>query len=130
RDLPPPTAGSAERFDVSVRDVPARDFFLGLVQGSGVNIVVHPDVSGTISLDLNKVTVDEVLRVTRDIYGYEYKHNQGIYTIYANAMRTQVFHVNYLDVQRVGVSDTSVMIGRAQSSGSNNNQARNNSSGA
>lgn len=121
----PPKA--AERFDVSVRAVPARDFFLGLVNGTGVNVVVHPDVSGVISLDLNKVTVDEVLRVTRDIYGYEYKETNGIYTIYANELRTQVFHVNYLDVQRVGVSDTSVMIGRAQSSGSSNNQSRNNS---
>src|SRR5690606_7213734 len=41
-----------------------------------------------------------------------------------------VFHVNYLDVQRVGVSDTSVMIGRAQAGGSGgNNQSRNSNSG-
>jgi len=112
---------SSERFDVSVRNVQAKDFFLGLVSGTGVNVVVHPEVSGSVTLDLKNVTVDDVLRVTRDIYGYEFKSDRGIYTIYANAMRTQVFQINYLDVQRVGVSDTSVMIGRTPTSNSNSN---------
>lgn len=110
-----------ERFDVSVRNVAAKDFFLGLVNGTGVNVVVHPEVTGNVTLDLKNVTVDDVLRVTRDIYGYEYRKDRDIYSIYANAMRTEVFQINYLDVQRVGVSDTSVMIGRAQTSGSNSN---------
>lgn len=117
---------NSERFDVSVRNVAAKDFFLGLVNGTGVNVVVHPDVDGAVTLDLKNVTVEDVLRVTRDIYGYEYKKDRNIYTIYANAMRTEVFQINYLDVQRVGVSDTSVMIGRAQASGGNNS---NNSGG-
>jgi MSHA biogenesis protein MshL len=116
-----------ERFDVSVRAVSAKEFFLGLVNGTGINVVVHPDVSGAISLDLKKVTIDEVLRITRDIYGFEYKQEGGIYTIYANALRTEVFHINYLDVQRVGVSDTSVLIGRAQSN--NNNSGNGNGGG-
>jgi len=110
-----------------VRNVPARDFFLGLVNGTGVNVVVHLDVSGSVTLDLNNVTVEDVLRVARDIYGYEYKNDRGIYTIYANALRTEVFQINYLDVQRVGVSDTSVMIGRADSSNSNSNGGSGNS---
>ncbi len=120
---------SYERFDVSVRNVAAKDFFLGLVNGTGVNVVVHPDVHGSVTLDLKNVTVDDVLRVTRDIYGYEFKKERGIYTIYANAMRTEVFQINYLDVQRVGVSDTSVMIGRAQASGNNSNSNSNSGGG-
>lgn len=118
-----------ERFDVSVRNVAAKDFFLGLVNGTGVNVVVHPEVNGSVTLDLKNVTVDDVLRVTRDIYGYEFKKERGIYTIYANAMRTEVFQINYLDVQRVGVSDTSVMIGRAQTSGNNSNSNSNSGGG-
>ncbi len=118
-----------DRFDVSVRNVSAQAFFLGLVNGTGINLVVHPEVNGSITLDLKNVTVDEVLRVTRDIYGYEFKQDRGIYTIYANALRTEVFQINYLDVQRVGVSDTSVMIGRAQNSGNNNNNNSNSGSG-
>lgn len=111
-----------ERFDVSVRNVPAQTFFLGLVEGTDTNVVVHPDVTGNLSLDLKRVRVEDVLEVTRDIYGYEFERSGNIYTVYPNELRTQVFHLNYLDVQRVGVSDTNLSIGQAESSGGNNNR--------
>ncbi len=120
-----------ERFDVRVRNVPARAFFLGLVEDSDTNIVVHPEVSGSLSLELKGVTVDEVLEVARDVYGYDYSRTGNIYTIYPNELQTQVFHVNYLDVQRVGVSDTNLSIGQSESSSNNrgNRGSRNNSGG-
>lgn len=106
-----------KRFDVSVNNVPAQAFFLGLVADVGVNVVTHPELEGTISLELTGVTVEEVMNVVRDIYGYEYRVRDGIYTIYPRKIRTEVFAINYLDVKRVGVSDTSVSIGEASSGG-------------
>lgn len=106
-----------KRFDVSVHNVPAQAFFLGLVADVGVNVVTHPEVEGAVTLELSNVTVDEVLDVVRDIYGYEYRMRDGIYMIYPRKIRTEVFPINYLDVKRVGVSDTSVNIGEAKSGG-------------
>ncbi len=125
-------APEQERFDVAVNQLAARDFFLSLVDGTGTNIVVHPEVKGSITLNLKDVSIDDVLQVLEDIYGYEFKEKNGIYTVYPNEIRTQIFHVNYLDVQRVGVSDTSVLIGRSPtSSGSSGggNSSNNDSSG-
>ena len=114
-----------QRFNVSVNNIPARTFFLSLVSDSGVNVIAHPEVSGSISLELKNVTVDEVLHVTRDVYGYEYKFHNGIYTIYPRKLRTEIFPINYLDVKRVGVTDTSVLIGKITSGSSSGGGNRN-----
>lgn len=107
-----------ERFNVSVNNVPARVFFLSLVADSGVNVVAHPDVEGKISLELKNVTVPEVLEIIRDVYGYEYNLMNGIYTIYARKLRTEIYPIDYPDIQRVGVTDTSVLIGKITSDSS------------
>lgn len=108
------------RFDIAVNNIDARLFFMNLMSGSEENIVVHPDVTGQITLNLKQVTVKDVLKVVRDIYGYDYKYANAIYTVYSKALRTKIFPINYIDVKRVGVSDTSVLTGNIESSSESN----------
>jgi MSHA biogenesis protein MshL len=85
---------------------------------------VQPGVTGTISLDLSEVTIEEVLDVVRDVYGYEFKRRNGIYSVYPRELHTEIFHINYLDVKRVGVSDTSVQIGKIEGRNSRSSNSR------
>jgi len=100
------------RFDIGVNQLPAKDFFAGLIEGSKRNMVVHPDVKGLISLQLKDVTVSEVLEITKDIYGYDYEEKGSLIKVFPVGLRTQFFAINYLNIQRNGDSETRVSSGQ------------------
>jgi MSHA biogenesis protein MshL len=106
-------------FNVSVHNLDAREFFMGLVMDSNENVVVHPDVSGVISLELKNVTLPDVIKLVSKVYGYDYEKNETGYIIYPAVMRTKTFKINRLDLLREGLSNTRISSG--QNSITNNN---------
>ncbi|MBL7480963.1 pilus (MSHA type) biogenesis protein MshL [Legionella bononiensis] len=111
---------SNQRFDIAVKNVPAQAFFMGLVADTSTNMVVSPEIKGTITLSLKQVTVEQVLQSIEDVYGYAYIPIQGGYEILPNSLKTQIYNVNYLELQRKGSSNMTVSNGEVTSVGSNN----------
>lgn len=50
------------------------------VQG-GVNVVASADVKGEVTASLNKVTVDEALKLVANLSGYRYEQRNGAYVV-------------------------------------------------
>lgn len=113
------SAAHEERFDISAESLSARDFFMGLVQGTPYNMIVHEAVGGNVSLELKSVTVDEVMQAVQRVYGYEYKRHGNLYQVLPASLQTELFQINYLDIKRDGTSDTQVSAGSVSTSGDN-----------
>jgi MSHA biogenesis protein MshL len=105
------------RFDIAVVNAPARVFFMGLVRDTPYNIVVSPDVTGEITLDLKQVTVPEVLEMARALYGYDFSKLPAGYLVLPAALQTRLFYVNYIDLERSGSSRTRVTSGQLTQAG-------------
>lgn len=126
-ELPQARQPLEERFSLTFNNVPATQFFNSIVTGTRYNMLVHPDVNGTISATLKDVTLFEALDAIRELYGYDYKVEGSRIVIKPLTMQTSVFQVNYLTGNRKGVSNTRVISGgsntsQPNSSGNANNQ--------
>lgn len=99
------------RFDLAVNNAPAQQVFMSLVSGTRYSMLVHPGVTGTISVSLKDVTLLEALESLRDLYGYEFRLDGSRISIQPAGLQTRVFKVNYLTGQRRGTSDVRVQSG-------------------
>jgi MSHA biogenesis protein MshL len=97
-----------QRFDLTVTNAPAAQVFMSIVAGTRYSMLVHPAVTGSISVNLKDVTVEEALTAIRDLYGYEYRIEGTRVFVQGAGMQTRVFKVNYLPGQRRGASEVRV----------------------
>jgi len=114
------------RYDIKADATPASTFFAGLVQDSAFSVAVHPGVSGSITLDLKQVRLAEVFDLVSEMYGYDIQKKAQVYRVYPAGMRTETYSVNYLLMQRDGLTSSSISSGGVSQFGNNNNNNSNN----
>lgn len=107
----PPAVAPEPRLDLLVNNASAREVFLAIVSDTRYSMMLHPDVSGTLSVTLRGVTVTEALEAIRDVYGFDFKIDGRRITVYAPTLQTRIFTVNYPHSQRVGNSELRVAPG-------------------
>ncbi|HWR77568.1 MAG TPA: secretin N-terminal domain-containing protein, partial [Thiobacillus sp.] len=110
-------ASAEPRFSLTVNNAKASEVFMGMVTGTPYSMLVHPDVTGTLTLNLKNVSVPEAMEAVRALYGYEYEVQGKRIIVPSPAMQTRIYHLNALAMQRKGMSDMRVVSGSVSTSG-------------
>ena len=90
-----------KRLEIAASEVNAQEFFAALVDESPYSVAVHPDVTGTITLNLKSSTLDEVLDIVEEVYGYDIRRNGKVVQVYPAGIRTETIPLNYLFIKRI-----------------------------
>lgn len=99
------------RFDLAVNEAPVGQVLTAIVSGTRYSMLVPPEVSGRITVNLKNVTVREALEAIRELYGYDFKVQGNRIVVQPNTMQTRVFQINYLASKRLGTSELAISSG-------------------
>ncbi|MBF0611537.1 MAG: pilus (MSHA type) biogenesis protein MshL [Magnetococcales bacterium] len=116
---PPPGKGqkaSQQLVSIGVNKVPLRTFFMGLAAESDINVMVHPDVVGDITLDLKQVTIADAIQAACKMNELSCQVTPAGFMVFPNRLEIRQFHVDYLRMQRTGTSVTQVSSGQTTTS--------------
>ena len=89
-------------YSLRVRDGQLQDVLLALAQDSGENLVMDPEVTGTVTVNLNRVTLEQALDALLTQLGYSYRREGRLIFISKPVMETRIFSVNYVSTNRKG----------------------------
>lgn len=103
-----PPASAERRFDLSVNQAPAAQVFLQIASGSPWQVLLSPEITGTVTLSLRDTTVLDAMDAMRELYGFNYRISGRRIYVQPNTVQTRVFRINYLPGRRQGTSDIRV----------------------
>jgi MSHA biogenesis protein MshL len=89
-------------YSLRVRDGEVQDVLLALAQESGENLVVDPEVRGRVTVNLNRVTLEQALDAILGQLDFSYRREGSIIRISKPVLETRIFQVNYISTNRKG----------------------------
>jgi len=129
-------ADMSRRFDVKVDGLPIQTFLVSLVKNTEINIVPHPELDAKVSLNLKNVSINEVLISLSNSYGIDFEFDGASYNVFKTRLRSKIFRIDYLNVDRYGKSQVRVSSGqisearKTQNSNTSGNDGANKSKGS
>jgi len=98
-------------YSFSLRDADIREVLLAISKQTSFNVVVDPDVEGSVTVDLKNVTLSDALDTLTDLLNLSYKVKRNLIRVSIPKLETRIFSLQYVNLIRTGTSSTSAQIG-------------------
>lgn len=84
------------------RDLNVQDILLAFSKETDYNIVIDPELTGKVTIDLKRITLKEALDAILTPLGWTYRIENKFIKIMRPEMETRLFTLNYLSTRRTG----------------------------
>jgi len=91
-----------KRYSLSARDANIQEVLLAFSKESELNIVIDPELSGKVTVDLKRVTLKEALEAILSPIGWTYSLDDKFIKISRLQMEARLFTLNYIATKRSG----------------------------
>ncbi len=89
-------------FSFHAREANLQDVLLAFSRESDLNIVIDPEISGKVTIDLKRVTLSEALDAVLLPLGWTYQTEGRFIRVTRPQMETRLFTLNYISTRRTG----------------------------
>ncbi|MBI4610640.1 MAG: secretin and TonB N-terminal domain-containing protein [Candidatus Rokubacteria bacterium] len=100
-------------YTLAVRDADIREVLLTFGKKTDLNLVFGPDVKGTVTVDLKRVTLEEALDSLLSPIGLGYAREGNFIRVFVPAPETRIFTLSYISTTRSGGATLSATAGGA-----------------
>jgi len=104
-------------FSFFARDASIQDVLLAFSRESELNIVMDPELSGKVTIDLKRVTLREALEAILSPLGWTYQIDGRFIKVSRPQMETRLFTLNYISTKRTGKRETYASSGGGMQAG-------------
>lgn len=91
-----------KRYSLSARDANIQEVLLAFSKESELNIIIDPELSGKVTVDLKRVTLKEALEAILSPIGWTYSLDDKFIKISRLQMEARLFTLNYIATKRSG----------------------------
>jgi len=89
-------------YSFTLRNADIHEVLLSISKQTSYNIVVDPDVQGSVTLDLKNVTLTDALDTLTDLLGLTYRVRRNLIRVSRPSLQTKIFSLQYVNLKRTG----------------------------